>query len=82
MKSTTKKLLQAIATPYSCHFPENCLFGYFLLFFTICACSGQALDPTSAFIDEYVITRCCYNDIYGELFQAITTPFSRHLPEN
>ena len=82
MKSTTKKLLEAIACPYSCHFPENCLFGYFLLFFTICACSGQALDPTSAFIDKYVITRCCYNDIYGELFQAITTPFSHHLPEN
>ena len=37
VKSSKQKLLQAITTAFSHHFPENSIFGHFWPFFTICA---------------------------------------------
>ena len=38
MISVKRKLLQAINTSFSRHFPEYSMFGHFWPFFTICAC--------------------------------------------
>ena len=67
------------------HFAAICLtikflaiFGHFLPFVPS---QRWLLDPTSAFIDENVITGCCCIDIYGEraisgYYHPIFSPFA------
>ena len=72
MISMEKKLLPAITTPFSCHLPENSIFGHFSPFVPT---HGQPLDRTFAFIDKYSITRCCCD----EIFKANATTGYYHL---
>ena len=78
MISVKVKLLQAITTPFSRHLPKNSIFGHFS---TIVPAHGRPIDPTSAFIDENVITGCCCIDIYREraisgYYHPIFSPFA------
>ena len=61
MIATERKLLQATIIPFSCHLSENSILGHL---FPFVLAYGQLLDPTSAFIDKNVITRCCCSDSY------------------
>ena len=62
--SVRRKQLQAIYTTFSRHLPENFIFFSVIGHFTpFVPTRGQPLHPTSAFIDETVITGCCCNDI-------------------
>ena len=54
------------------------IFGHFALFVPA---HGWPLNPTSAFIDNNVITGCCCNDIYGKnatpgYYHPIFPPFA------
>ena len=70
---TEKKLLQAVTTQFSCHLPENSIFGHFSPFVPT---QSQPLDPTSTFIGKNIIKGCCCNDIYKEK----ATPCYYHFP--
>ena len=71
MIAMERKLLQAASTPFSCHLSENSILGHLSPFVPA---QGQPLDPTSAFIDRNVITRCCCSDSYRKK----TTPGYYH----
>ena len=80
MKSSKRKLLQAITTSFSHHFPENSIFSHFCHFSPFVPTHGRSLDPTSIFMDKNVITGCCCNEIYKKkatsgYYHLILPPF-------
>ena len=66
MISTEREQLQDITTPLFCHMPQIQFLAIFGHFSPFVSAHGWPLDPTPAFIDKNVITRCCCNEIYGK----------------
>ena len=54
--------------------PENSIFGHFS---PVVPSHGQPLDPTSTFIENTFITRCCCNDQQRESYSR---PLPPHFP--
>ena len=86
--SVKKKLLQAIttpqATPFFCHLPENFNFWSFLTIFPhLCRLMGDPLIPLLLLLTKMLsLGAAAMKSTERKLLQAISTPFSRHLPEN
>ena len=88
MISVKKKLLQAIttpqATPFFCHLPKKFNFWSFLTIFPhLCRLMGDPLIPLLLLLTKMLsLGAAAMKSTERKLLQAISTPFSRHLPEN
>ena len=79
-----RKLLQAITTPFSHHFPWKFNFWLFLaIYHHFCLCMGDPLIlPPLSLTKMLSPGAVVMITMERKLLQAITTPFSHHLPEN
>ena len=84
MISKKREQLHANTTPFSRHLPENFHFWSFLaIFHHLCLLMGDPLIPPLHLLTKMLsLSAVAMKSTEMKLLQAITTIFSRHLPEN